>query len=489
MRDTINLCVSQGLIFFNFEVSMKIISTALLSLFLSVLFSLASVLYAATPSKVRADFKKVESFPANLLNSQNISVDVTSYAGYATADAKCGNRLFYWFFESQTSRYSKNPGQIPLVIWLNGGPGASSLAGLFLENGPFTIGNDDTATITANPYTWNQEVHLLYWDQPVGTGYSYSKRGEKCFVTNEQEVGKQFYNALQDFYAQHPQYRKSPLYITGESYAGKYNPSIATEILKQNQQGKKPSINLQGVAIGDGWMNPKVQTLGQIDYAFAIGFIDTFQKTVAEGLYQQFVKALDKQDMILANKLGTQVTGLIVNASGHPDVYDVRRWGGLSVELLTNYLNVPAVKKALNVPQKITWTLADDAGPVAEKLESDVMADITYLFPHLLNQDLPLLIYTGNFDMLCGFNGIEDIFYNLDWQYKALWQKAPRKVWVALPNQTQGYVKSVENLMQINIPDAGHMVPMNKPQVSRNMIYNWIFKREFIGYFPLPSPR
>jgi len=440
-----------------------------------------------------SDDKKITTIPANIPNTRPIELDVTSYAGYVEVDAKCASHMFYWFFESQNSQcLGKNPQEIPLVIWLNGGPGASSLVGLFLENGPFKIENNDMGSIVTNPNSWNAEVHLLYWDQPVGTGYSYSNLDPQkaCYVNNEPELTEQFYKALQGFYELYPQYRDCPLYITGESYAGKYNPAIATEIMKQNRAGKNPRINLKGVAIGDGWINPQLQTLGQIDYAFAMGFVDSKQRSLLMDTYNQFCKALSEKNMIKAYELGTQVTENILKYGGHPDVNDVRRWGGLSVDLITKYLNQSALKNILKVPEKLEWILADNSGPVADALKADVMADYTDLFPPLLQEDCRFLIYTGNFDMLCGFNGIEEIFSNLDWKYKEQWQQVNRQVWVDPPQRTLGYVKSLQistgesslNLLtQVNIPDAGHLVPMSKPKISRSMIYNWIFEREFLS--------
>ncbi|GIZ40957.1 hypothetical protein CKM354_000427700 [Cercospora kikuchii] len=75
---------------------------------------------------------------------------------------------FFWYFESR-----KDPANAPLVIWMNGGPGASSAIGLLAENGPCFV-NPDSNSTRLNPWSWNNDANMLYLDQPVSAGFSYS---------------------------------------------------------------------------------------------------------------------------------------------------------------------------------------------------------------------------------------------------------------------------------------------------------------------------
>lgn len=413
-----------------------------------------------------------------------------SYSGYAPADSSGINKLFYWFFESRKAPTEKTP----LVIWLNGGPGASSLAGLFLENGPFSINNN--SVISPNSASWNQEAHMLFWDQPVGTGYS-NIDGAK-YVKTEEEMATQLVNALQFFYNKHPEYRFNPLYITGESYAGKYIPYIALEITKRNQSSNELPISLKGIAIGDGWINPELQTLDQIQYAYMLGLADTNQKHAANEQYKKFSDDLHKNppDMKKAFEDGNAVSDMLTNCGGGENIYDVRSWSDASIEPLRTYLSSSLVKNALHVPQNIVWSFCDAKGPVADNLINDMMASAADTIPKLADFKNPdgksaysLLFYTGNFDMSCGFTGTEQILREMKWTGSAGWSQLKRKIWYKTDSkgakQTLGCIKQYNNLTQIEIPMSGHQVPMYQPEISRQMIYNWIFQNSFDCYDPL----
>lgn len=94
---------------------------------------------------------------------------------------------FFWFFESRT-----DPANAPLSIWMNGGPGTSSIEGLFLENGPCTVNLDSNST-TLNPWSWNNEVNMLYIDQPTEVGFSYNKLRNGTYNWEDDKI------VLQDF--------------------------------------------------------------------------------------------------------------------------------------------------------------------------------------------------------------------------------------------------------------------------------------------------
>ncbi len=445
----------------------------------------------------------VESIPANIPNTQCIEFftggtkKVRSYAGHVHVDGakreKQKNHLFYWFFESQTC----NPHvqideqqdlitRTPLVIWLNGGPGASSLLGLFLENGPLTVADDAAGTVSVTSTTWNQEAHVVYWDQPIGTGYSYSDKPEE-YVQDEDTLSHMFWQGLQEFFRLHPEYALCPLYICGESYAGKYVPAIALEIDKQNgTDAGGQRLNLKGIAVGNGWIKPELSLRILIDYAYTTGFLGIGQKEALEKSYAEFQKALAEKDMKEANRLGNALVDRTVAYGGNFDVYDARRWEDLPMGALSTYLNTAEVKASLHVPAHTLWQNADDKGPVTEALVDDNMADVSGLYARLVEKNYKTLLYTGNFDTACGYRGTEEILDDMMEQQgkRAEWRDAPRLIWTHAQGNPKGFVRSVGNLTQVAVPDSGHQVPAFQPEICREMLYNWLFGRPFPGYDP-----
>jgi serine carboxypeptidase-like clade 4 len=76
-------------------------------------------------------------------------------------------RMFYFFFESRNNRTTD-----PVVLWMTGGPGCASELALFYENGPFKIAND--LSLVWNDFGWDKVSSIIFVDQPIGTGFSYS---------------------------------------------------------------------------------------------------------------------------------------------------------------------------------------------------------------------------------------------------------------------------------------------------------------------------
>ena len=158
------------------------------------------------------------------------------YSGFIDSDASAEHHIFYWMFK--TEDYDN----APIAIWMNGGPGASSEFGNFLENGPLQIfesidsssGSDVyTFTVKDNPLgSWADVATMIYVDQPIGTGFSYSD--PETFLTSMDEAAEEFLTFMKNLYVKYPEFVGKPLYMTGESYGGKYLPAYSKKLLEEN---------------------------------------------------------------------------------------------------------------------------------------------------------------------------------------------------------------------------------------------------------------
>ena len=183
-----------------------------------------------------------------------------------------------------------NSATAPVLLWLQGGPGGSSMFGLFNEHGPFIITSD--LNVLKRSTAWSMTHHLLYIDNPVGTGFSFTKL-ERCYAQNEDNVGTDLYDALSQFFTLFPNLKKNDFYVTGESYAGKYVPAIAHTIHTMNPQAKE-KINLKGIAIGDGLCDPETMT-DYGDFLFGIGLIDELDRDYFKQISEMQVKLIQEK--------------------------------------------------------------------------------------------------------------------------------------------------------------------------------------------------
>lgn len=211
--------------------------------------------------------------------------DRESYAGYVTVNESCGSNMFYWFFPAISGNASA-----PLLMWMNGGPGSTSMYGLFNEMGPFSVAADG-ATLVQRAATWNTNYAMLFVDNPVGTGFSYTE-DDSCYSENMADVSVNLYALLVQFFTAYPDYLAVPFYVTGESYAGKYVPSISSYIHEMNLENPAVRIRLEGLSVGDGLMDPITQAVGYGELLFNEGMASYDELLYWQKQEAQIVKLL-----------------------------------------------------------------------------------------------------------------------------------------------------------------------------------------------------
>ena len=171
--------------------------------------------------------------------------DKDIYSGYLKTDVE-GNELFYVFTPSQ-----RTPAEDPLILWLNGGPGCSSLYGMLTEIGPVLF-DKESQQFKLNEYSWNKNASVIYIESPAGVGFS--KINDSAFFFNDTIQAISLNIALQNFFNLFPDFQNNDFYITGESYAGIYIPYLVKEIDKYNKESVYTNsliINLKGFLIGN----------------------------------------------------------------------------------------------------------------------------------------------------------------------------------------------------------------------------------------------
>lgn len=441
------------------------------------------------------------------------------YSGYLKGVGS--KRLHYWFVES-----SSNPKSDPVVLWMNGGPGCSSLHGFLTEHGPFRI-QPDGKTLQPFPFAWNQVANMIYLEAPAGVGFSYSDDGN--YTTDDDDVARNNHLALQDFFRKFPEYSENDFFISGESYGGIYVPTLASVVLDD------PSINLKGFVVGNGLSDDTMNDNSIVYFAYYHGLLGDEEwldilnvccagNTTVYGCdfvagsrrSDKCASVLDKVQVLVWSS-GLNVYNLYANCAGgakdHVLHFDaskqkyitsyfgwpfmflknelsqkIKRLKNIPINRLVstppctndtsaiNYLNSDPVKKALHISDKAeAWDICSTTvGNNYVRLYTSMAAQ----YQKAINRKLRILVYNGDVDMACNFLGDE-------WFVDSLKIENPekRRKWYYKAEdgttQVAGFVKSFNRVNFVTIRGAGHMVPTDKPRPALDMFVNYIQNKPF----------
>ncbi|CDK28353.1 unnamed protein product [Kuraishia capsulata CBS 1993] len=397
---------------------------------------------------------------------------VKQYSGYLDVEDE-DKHFFYWAFESRN-----DPKNDPVVLWLNGGPGCSSLTGLFFELGSSSI--DENITPVYNPHSWNSNATVIFLDQPVNVGYSYSSSS----VSDTVAAGKDVYAFLQLFFQQFPEYTKNKFHIAGESYAGHYIPVFASEILTHDER----NFNLSSVLIGNGLTDPLTQykyyepmACGEggepsvLSEAECQGMLDTQPNCLSliESCYdsQSLFSCVPAAIYCNNAQMGPyQKTGR--------NVYDIRAMcegGSLcykGLDYITQYLNQDVVKEKLGAEVETYESCNFDINRNF-LFAGDWMKPYFKAVTALLEADLPVLIYAGDKDFICNWLGNQAWTDVLPWSGADGFADAKVRSW-KVDGEKAGEVKNFENFTFLRVYGGGHMVPYDQPVNALSMLNTWL---------------
>ncbi|KAL4712891.1 hypothetical protein ACJJTC_011961 [Scirpophaga incertulas] len=403
--------------------------------------------------------KLEEARKAAAVDSKQLLPGIDSYSGYFTVNKKYNSNLWFWYFPVM----DKPVEETPWLIWLQGGPGLSVMYGLFNEIGPYALTTDNE--LKEIKYSWGKNHSILFIDNPVGTGYSFTD-DDLGYATNQTTIGEHLYSGLQQFLTIFPELRKAPLTIAGESYAGKCIPALGMQILKHKKRGAP--INLHGLAIGNGFTDPigllsvnkVIREIGLVDDGVA-DMVEKLELSIAAWIeHGEYVKPFfyysDLLDLLIRRANVTNFYNYLSN-----DVLlDETDLGGPYVD----FIQKPEVRRALHVGS----TNYSKADKVYEKLLPENLVSVKPWLEELLNH-YKVLVYNGPLDLMIPYKPLVSTYETLNYSGASEYRNAKRAPWYH-NGVIAGYVKKGGNLLEVMVRGAGHFVPLDKPAPALALI-------------------
>ncbi|XP_022640030.1 serine carboxypeptidase-like 45 isoform X3 [Vigna radiata var. radiata] len=408
------------------------------------------------------------------------------FSGYVTVDDLKHKALFYYFVESETHPASK-----PLVLWLNGGPGCSSLGvGAFSENGPFRPNGE---VLIKNEYSWNR----------VGVGFSYAKGGSSYETVNDETTARDNLVFLQRWFNKFPQFRHRDLFLAGESYAGHYVPQLAKLMIEINE--KEKLFNLKGIALGNPVLEYATDLNSRAEFFWSHGLIsDSTYKLFTKGCnYSRYVseyyrdsisplcskvlrrvaretsKFVDKYDVTLdvcISSVLSQSKAICPQGQKTDDSIDV-----CVDDKVTNYLNRKDVQEALHA--KLVGVRKWDVCSNNSILNYDMLNLEKPTLPvvrSLIKAGVRVLIYSGDQDSVIPLTGSRTLVQKLARQL-GLNTTVPYRVWFE-GQQVGGWTQVYGSILSFaTVRGASHEAPFSQPERS------FVLFKSFLEDRPLPE--
>ena len=443
---------------------------------------------------------------------------VKSFSGYV--DTAEDEHMFFWFFESRN-----DPKNDPLTIWFNGGPGSSSMIGLFQEVGPCRMWPN--GTLYDNEFSFNEVSNLLVIDQPVSTGFSYSKVGpvildtnsgsiktlekencpdyisvsEKCATLSipestkspksTKEAAPAVWKTIRGFLGAFPEYSRASLHIATESYGGHYAPVFGMHFLEQNDlklDGTVP-LHLESIMIGNGWYDPMVQYAAYYNFTVSPGNtydLRPYDKTQENKLYNSIYGAGKCVDQLKdcyhtgSNKVCRKADNYCarnveqyLNLLVRRDEYDIREMepDPFPYGSYASYLNKPHVLTAIGAYQNYTessnvvWDAFKTTGDDARRQGS------TKYLKALLEHGVTVTLLAGDADYNCNWIGNEIIANKVG---GLSIMKAGYQDILVSTSSVPGQVKQAGSFSFSRIYYSGHEVPFYQPQAALELHYRTV---------------
>ncbi|KAK6147975.1 hypothetical protein DH2020_018887 [Rehmannia glutinosa] len=355
-------------------------------------------------------------------------VDFQQFSGYVNVDKKKEKSLFYYFVEAEIDPASK-----PLVLWLNGGPGCSSIGvGAFSENGPFT---PNAKVLLRNEYSWNREANMLYLDTPVGVGFSYST-GASSYETlgNPLLEFTTDYNSRAEYFWSHGLISDTTYNLF--TYGCNYSRYVS--------EYYRDSVSI---------VCSKVMSLVNRESS---RFVDKYDVTL-----DVCIPSVLSQSKIIAPQQNSERIDVCVE------------------DETINYLNRLDVQKALHA-RLVGVRRWDVCSNILDYDMLDLEKPTIPIIGSLVKEGIPVLIYSGDQDSVIPLTGTRTLIHRLAKQL-GLNTTVPYRVWFE-GQQVGGWTQVYGNILSFaTIRGASHEAPFSQPQRS------FVLFKSFLDGRPLPQ--
>ena len=388
-------------------------------------------------------------------------------------------RIFWWFYGAHDQQRDK----LPLVLWLQGGPGASGTGfGNFEEIGPLYQNS------TARKTTWIQKTNVLFIDSPVGAGFSYVT-DPVAYTRNVTQIADDLLVVFKAFLKNLTIFEDAPFYIFGESYGGKMAAEFGQRLYETIER-KEIKCNFKGVALGDSWISPVDSILSWGKYLYQYSLLDTQDLRAVQSSAGQVVNYFDQGLYKKSTAYWSKTRDLVSLFTDNVNVYNVLQHNAspfrdsndiidrlydrhLAVYFQNNlksFMNTVIRKKLGIIPDNVTW--GSQATDTFNYQSEDFMKPAIKAVDYLISKGLKIIVYQGQFDMLCNTAGAEKWTSKLQWSGLQGFNYATRKpLYIdGKIGQTQAFLKSFKNFSFYFVMNAGLMVPLDNGEMALKML-------------------
>uniref|UniRef100_A0A3Q3IEC3 Carboxypeptidase n=1 Tax=Monopterus albus TaxID=43700 RepID=A0A3Q3IEC3_MONAL len=386
--------------------------------------------------------------------------------------------MFWWLYyaDSRSAGYE----ELPLVMWLQGGPGGSGSGfGNFDEIGPLNRDLEPRKT------SWVQAASVLFVDNPVGTGFSYTDSPDG-YATNVSMVASDMLVLLKHFFTERPEFQNIPFYIFSESYGGKMAAAISLELTKAIAQGTV-KCKFAGVALGDSWISPLDSVMTWGPYLYTTSLLDDYGLADVNSAAEAVKKAMEEQQFKKATELWSVTETVVEQNTNGVNFYNIltqqpdeklhlhslqirRHIRPLHSPSLNELMNGPIRKKLGIIPQNVIW--GGQAEDVFTNMAGDFMRPVVDIVDQLLTSGVNVTVYNGQLDLIVDTMGQEQWVKRLKWEGLPGFNKLR---WTALddptsPGVTGAFYKTYKNFAFYWILKAGHMIPSDQGPMALEML-------------------